>query len=322
MEIVLITSLVLILLTAGAMWKMGVISQTPKRLSNKVTPPMFYENIAFTSHSAKIKGWFIPSENNKSKDNDSMNSAYPLIILVHGWGSNRSSMLRYALPLYAEGYSLLLFDVRSHGESDSVPALTVKTFRDDVIAAVQYAKKRHDVDPTNIGIVSHSFGGFGSVLALKKELNIRALVTDSMPVQFRTIMEAGLSRFKLPYFPFGYILLKVGFLRAKISKEERQEFDVVSALDQRNTPVFLVHSLLDDYVPSSELDFVVQNVSKEVEYLHVNKKGHRSSETDPLFWQHVLPFLKQHLIMNNHVQTDTYSHVHKDNYSHVLVKEK
>jgi pimeloyl-ACP methyl ester carboxylesterase len=322
MVIVLITSLILIILAAAAMWKMGVKSQTPRRISNKEIPPMFYEDITFTSHSAKVKGWFIPSKNNESNDSDSINSAHPLIILVHGWGASRASMLRYALPLYAEGYALLLFDVRSHGESDGVPALTVKTFRDDVISAIQYAKKRHDVDPTNIGIVSHSFGGFGSVLTLKNDMNLRALVTDSMPVQFRTIMEAGLSRYKLPYFPFGYILLKVGFLRAKISKEETQEFDVVSALDQRKTPVFLVHSLLDDYVPSSELDFVVQNVSKEVEYLHVNNKGHRSSETDPLFWQHVLPFLKQHLILNNHVHTDTYSHLHKDTYSHVLVKEK
>jgi pimeloyl-ACP methyl ester carboxylesterase len=309
MLIVSITSLILIILAAGALWKMGVKSQTPRRLSNKTTPPMFYEDITFTSHKAKIKGWFIPG-----KDNNPMNSSPPLIILVHGWGSSRSSMLRYALPLYMEGYSLLLFDVRSHGESDGIPALTVKTFRDDVIAAVHYAKKRHDVDPMNIGILSHSFGGFGSVLTLKNDMNIKALVTDSMPVQFRTIMEAALSRYKLPYFPFGYLLLKVGFLRAKISKRERQEFDVVSALNHRNTPVLLVHSIHDDYVPSSELDFVVEHVSQEVEYLHVNSKGHRSSETDPRFWQNVIPFLKQHLIMNNHVHTHP--------LSNVLVKEK
>lgn len=314
MFIVSITSLVLIILAAGALWKMGIKSQTPRRMLNKVTPPMFYEDITFTSHSAKVKGWFIPSKNNESKGSDSMSLTRPLIILVHGWGASRSTMLRYALPLYAEGYSLLLFDVRSHGESDGVPALTVKTFRDDVIAAVQYAKNRHDVDPTNIGIVSHSFGSFGSVLTLKNDMNIRALVTDSMPVQFRTIMEAALSRYKLPYFPFGYLLLKVGFLRAKISKRERQEFDVVSALNNRKTPVLLVHSIHDDYVPSSELDFVVEHVSQEVEYLHVNSKGHRSSETDPRFWQNVIPFLKQHLIMNNHIHT----HPH----SNVLVKEK
>lgn len=293
MYVFLSVSIILVVVVCGLFWKVAVKSQTPKRLPIDSTPQMSYEDISFTSHSDMVYGWFISNKRNKESYSKS-----PLILLVHGWGSNRARMLRYVNPLYEAGFSILLFDVRSHGESDAVPALTVKTFREDVEAAIHYAWSRGDVNPDQIGILAHSFGGYGSTLAIKNKLNIKALITDSMPAQFRTIMESYLSKYKLPFYPIGYLLLKLGFLRAKISKNELEELDVIKALDQSHTPVLLIHSINDDYVPASELDHIIEHASPSVEYLYVESLGHRRSETDPRFWENVLPFLTSKLNHN------------------------
>lgn len=270
-------------------WKLAVISQTPKKVPVTITPDLPYEDISFISGTDEVKGWFIPSE---TKDYGKA----PLVILVHGWGANRARMLRYVKPLYQSGYSLLLFDVRSHGESDSVKALTVEIFRDDCIAAIQYSKSRTDIDPNQIGILAHSFGGFGSIIANKEDLGINAVVSDSAPCQFSTIMKASLKRFKLPYYPLGPIMAKIMFIRAGISRKELREFMVPQAIQNRKSPILMIHSKKDDYVPSTELDYILGYVN--ILHLYVESIGHRSSEKDPQFWKTVLPFLKENLSNN------------------------
>lgn len=284
--------IILFLGAAMGIWKLGVKSQTPKRVTTTKVPDLVYEDVVINSGNSVLKGWFIPAPEQKEERS-------PLVILVHGWGSSKSRMLRYAGPLSQAGYSLLLFDIRGHGESDEVKALTIKTFRDDILSAVQYAQTRADIDPRRIAILGHSFGAMGSIIANKKQLGIKAVVTDSMPARIRTVMEVNLRQYKLPYFPLGPILSKLMFIRGELSSKELIDFNVLEALNQRKSPVLLIHSKHDDYVPFGELTYLVENIKPvegaEAEYLYVESKGHRSSETDPLFWKQVLHFLKRHV---------------------------
>lgn len=282
--------LLVVVSLAAAIWMIGVKSQTPKRIQTDKTPDVPYTKVVIPSDNGKLKGWFIPSA---SKEDPS-----PLIILVHGWGSSKSRMLRYIKPLHGAGYALLMFDVRGHGESDDVKALTVKVFRDDIIAAVQYARQMKHIDLDRIGLFAHSFGGFGSIFANTKPLGIRAIVTDSAPTRLRTIMEVSLGHYRLPYFPLGPILSKLMFIRAGISRQELQQFEVLSAMDDQKSPILMIHSKNDHYVPPKELAYLIDNDKMDGvnrSYLYVESKGHRSSETDQQFWKSVLPFLKKHI---------------------------
>ena len=45
-------------------------------------------------------------------------------------------MLRYVDTLHEEGYALLLYDARSHGESAGIPATSGLTMRDDLLAGI------------------------------------------------------------------------------------------------------------------------------------------------------------------------------------------
>jgi len=280
----------ILLVFAAGIWKMTVKSQTPKRPAQNKTPGMPYQDIIIPSGEAKLRGWFVPVETGGEQS--------PLIILAHGWGSNKSRMLRYLLPLHREGYAVMMFDVRSHGESDDVKAPTVKVFYEDIVAAVRYALRREDVDRQRVGLIAHSFGGFGGIIANTKQLGIRALVTDSMPTRFRSIMEASLSQYKLPYYPLGPILSMLMFMRAGISRRELKQFNVLEAMDHQKAPVLMIHSKYDDYVPPAELAYLIDHGKVDgtmKSHLFVESKGHRGSETDPRFWPTVLEFLRRQL---------------------------
>ncbi|WP_274364079.1 alpha/beta hydrolase [Paenibacillus thermotolerans] len=279
---------IVVLAVCIALWLLTVKSQSPKKTEGSAVPAFPYDKISFTSSGSQIAGWFI-----SNRDNENLEKK-PVVILAHGWASSKSRMLRYAETLYKEGYALLLYDARSHGESESIKAPTVKSFRDDLLAAVRFAMQREEADPDRVAVLAHSFGGFGGVLALKETDRIKALVTDSMPAQFDTIMKAYLSRSSLKHLPLAYFLLRIGFWRAGISRKEVKRFDPVSILKQTSIPVLLLHSKKDDYVPVTELDYLVSQLpGVSHQYLHTS--GHRNSHKDPDFWNSVLPFLRRHL---------------------------
>jgi pimeloyl-ACP methyl ester carboxylesterase len=281
---------ILLLLIALLIWIMGVKSQAPpKNKELTAIPAVPYENIVFLSKGLSIRGWFIPSIQTASPP--------PLIIIVHGWGSNRSRVLRYAEPLHKAGYALLLFDARGHGESDPYPTPSGIMFRDDVLSAIDYASSRTDIDAERIAIFAYSLGAFGSILAMEHEPRIKVMVTDSMPVRMETMITSELKRHKLPIFPLAFFIPKIWYFRIGISAQEAKRLDIVQIINRTQTPMLLIHSRRDDYISSAELDYVLTNVKPDrVEHLFVHTQGHRSSETDPEFWGKALPFLSKHLL--------------------------
>jgi pimeloyl-ACP methyl ester carboxylesterase len=286
----------LLIIAAIIIWLLGVKSQTPPiNKAIQALPSMPYDDITFTSGGLKLQGWFIPAKNDPSRIGP-LNELPPLVIIVHGWGSNRTRVIRYVEPLYNEGYALLLFDARGHGESDSYPTPSGIMFRDDVIAALDYAQTRSDIDLNRIAIFSYSLGAFGSTLAMGQDSRFKAIVTDSMPIRMETMITSELRRHKLPIFPLAYFIPKIWYYRIGITTKEAKKLDIVSIINRTQTPMLLIHSRLDDYISSTDLDYVIAHVPPHrVEHLFIHSPGHRSSETDPAFFATALPFLKKHL---------------------------
>lgn len=287
--VVTVVVFLLIILLMGLNY-IAVKSQTPRRLEPTLSPDVGYEDVTIVSEGATLKAWFIHSLEHRDQS--------PLIILVHGWGSSKQRMLRYTEPLLNAGYALLLFDVRGHGESDVVKICSAKIFKADVLAVLNFAQKRPDVDRDRIGILAHSFGAFSSVIANAEHIGIKALVTDAMPTRFETMVQASLVQINMPYNFIVPIIAKLMYVRAGITKQDLKQFSVPDALNEQKSPLLLIHSRLDDFVPVTELTYLIeQNTipSSSVDYILVESRGHSASEQDPMFWKNVLPFFKKHV---------------------------
>jgi uncharacterized protein len=166
---------------------------------------MNFENIKFkAADGVNIKGWLIPGFLNK------------LIILTHvggltKYGSTVSyrnfsklynkeiEFLKTAVHLHKEGYWVLMFDFRNHGESSPDPnhgiaGVGLKEYQ-DVVGALHYIQGRDDLKNADIGFVSFCMGANSTIIAMSKEpeafKNVKCLFAVqpiSMGVFIRTYM--------------------------------------------------------------------------------------------------------------------------------------
>lgn len=274
---------------AAALYGLTAKAQQPRLLPNTSKPTVPYETVEWTSGGQTVRGWMLPQTGPGQK---------PAVLVAHGWGSNRSRVLRYALPLHEAGYSVLMYDARGHGESDPYSAPSGLMFKEDLLAALSWLRTRPDVAPDRIGVIGHSLGGFGAVLALDDGAPITALVTDSMPVRFSTMIGSELRRRKLPSFPLAHIIPYLMVKRSRIPRSVLKRADPARILAEnatgRKVPVLLIHSRRDAYVSSAELEHVLSR-TPGLPHLFVESEGHSVSERDPAFWPAVQSFFAAHL---------------------------
>jgi dienelactone hydrolase len=141
--------------------------QPARRSIGDLAPSVAYENVSLTTTDGlTLRGWYIPSHNRAA------------IILLHGYGGNRTEMLNRAEILARHGYGVLLYDERASGESDG----EVRTFGwldvNDVPIALAYLQQRPDVDAQRIGILGFSIGGQIALRAAAQSDQIAAIVAE------------------------------------------------------------------------------------------------------------------------------------------------
>jgi len=281
----------------GGAYVVSAKMQTPKRRPIEALPRAPYETVRFESEGVPMAGWFIRPE---AAGTDA-GTPLPTVVIAHGWGSNRSRVLRYAHPLVDAGYAVFVYDARCHGESGSVKAPTGLMFKADIRAAVETAAKLPGVDASRIAVLGHSMGGLGALLACADGLPVRAVVTDNSPLTLETIIRSELKRRKLPAFPLDRIIPRVWLFRAGIPYSEVASLDMPAWVmanaeavrEGRGTPVLMIHATGDPIVPADELRGVAAKAP--VEHRFVEADGHSSSERAEGFWETVLPFLERHL---------------------------
>ncbi len=101
-----------------------------------------------------------------------------MLILVHGKNASRSFSLEYARPLWEHGYSLLLFDMRGHGQSDGEHYTYGQSEQYDLVGAANFVKAK-GFGPGRIGVIGWSMGGATALMGMSVTPDIRAGVMDS-----------------------------------------------------------------------------------------------------------------------------------------------
>lgn len=94
-----------------------------------------------------MAGWQVPSENGAT------------IILLHGYGGNRTAMLWHAKHLVNARYGVLLYDERASGESEGMRRSYGWEDPRDVAGAIHFIETESGNGSERIGIIGCSIGG-------------------------------------------------------------------------------------------------------------------------------------------------------------------
>jgi uncharacterized protein len=126
-----------------------------------------YRSISFPSPDGfPLAGWYIPTHNGA------------VVLMLHGYGANRTELLERAVVLAKAGFGVLLYDLRGHGESGGVIRAMGWPDTKDVQAAVDFARQLPGVDRDRIGIFGFSIGGQIALRAAAEDKRLHAIFVD------------------------------------------------------------------------------------------------------------------------------------------------
>lgn len=255
---------------------------TPRRKENKNVPNVAYETIEIKMDTGTIRGWLMKSDD-KSKG---------CFLLIHGWSSNKSDMLRYAGPILANGYDVLIADVPGHGESNANgKQVSIKSFVDTIQALLDFVEERSDINHNGIYVLGHSIGGTAASIVNATDLRICALITDSMPTSLKSISQSMAENIKIPYIPFGWLFVSWFLLRGGVFFKARKEWHLEEIIKKQKSKALAIHSSQDRKVSITNVDVLLNN-SNFKQIIKVSTEGHNNCVKDKHFWTHVFHFIE------------------------------
>jgi len=249
-----------------------------------------HEDVTFNSRDGIVlKGWWFE-----------VPGADRAVVLVHGRGRNRvnSDFMEAGIAklLLVHGYSVLLFDLRGHGESGGTRyTLGIEEPR-DILAAIDLAATKADIERRRVAIIGESLGGGSAIMTVKADPSIGPVVTDSAFADANTVVSESATKYTNlpPWFTPGIVLMSRLFLGLDISQVTPSK--VVAAYPER---AFLFIQCTDDTtVPLHHgLDLKAASRNPRTELWVVQGCEHvKAFATHPDEWaQHVLNFLEREL---------------------------
>lgn len=233
----------------------------------------------------KLVGWFIPSENGA------------VIIMQHGYKSERDELLNEAEMMHRHGYGVLLTTVRAHDQSEG-DLITLGYYEmADLEAWYQYLLTRDDVDPGKIGMIGNSYGGMLSIEYAAQNPNIKAVVANSAFSSMQDTVSTSIKHFTgLPEFPFVPLIIFWAETDTGIKMEEIDTTKWIPQISPR--PVFLMQGGVDTTI-SPQSGQILYDAAKEPKELWFDPElGHVDFDTERAeeYEARVAAFFDQYLL--------------------------
>ncbi|NET38197.1 MAG: alpha/beta hydrolase [Cyanothece sp. SIO1E1] len=183
--------------------------------------------IGNSTQAGRIHSWWLPSQHHRSlKPQDRV------LIYLHGNSGNVGDNIWHAKRFHQLGFSVFLVDYRGYGLSEGEFPTETQVYQDAEVAW-NYLTQQQQVLPEQIFLYGHSLGG-----AIAIDLAVRQPQAAGLIVQgsFTSIRE-------MADWTGGYDLIPIDLVL-------NQRFDSINKVKSLQMPVFFIHGINDDAVPS------------------------------------------------------------------------
>lgn len=170
----------------------------------------------------------------------------PIVVALHGWGANASTLWPIVEPLTSAGLAVVLCDATCHGESGQEDFASLPRFADDLRAVLAALRGRADLDPWRVALLGHSVGAAAVLLQAARGGPIRAVVSLAAFAHPREVMLRWLREHHLPRQGLGEAVLE------EVQRTIGARFDDIAPVNvagRIDCPVLLVHGARDTTVP-------------------------------------------------------------------------
>ena len=235
----------------------------PRRSPVEASPSDFdlaFEEVGIPSGDLTLAGWFVPADPARIDDSRSARRTRgPAVAIVHGWESNRGRTFAHVRYLHAAGFHCLVFDVRGHGDNpeEHLP-ISVPEFGADTAAAARWLLERADVSA--VGVLGHSMGGAGAIVAGAAEQRIGAVVSVSAPADIvrMTRRTFEIAEMRVP----AVIATPLAWLTARVllwpRGDSMEGASATAAAALYRGPLLILHGAQDRAVPVAHVELIAE----------------------------------------------------------------
>lgn len=221
--------------------------------------PPATERVQFSATDAvKLSGWFVPRP-------DTTRAA----VLLHGHWGHRRQMLARAKLLHAQGYAVLLYDARGHGESDGNHVTLGWHETRDLLGALDYLRGRGFKE---FGLLGASQGAATIALAAQHLHDVRWAVLES---SYPTLHDAVDCRFRdvfgFPGWLGGMLMLPFAEWRLGVRVSDIAPLEHIGAL---RCATFVLHGENDRHTLSASARQLFERVRAPKSFWLVPGAGH------------------------------------------------
>ena len=168
------------------------------------------------------------------------------MVVVHGWGSNKSAMLDQAAVLH-DRYNLLIVDLRNHGQSEAAPTTQGVREASDVEAFVDWLETTKA--PEQIAVFGVSMGGVTVLNEADSDERIDAVIVESTHATMANVIQARLEQAGYPLsLPGSWAVLLGTLARTGQDVSSADAVQAIARLDER--PVLIVTGGQDETIPA------------------------------------------------------------------------
>jgi pimeloyl-ACP methyl ester carboxylesterase len=189
-----------------------------------------------TRDGVRIAAWYIPA-------GDGAASTGPTVVLAHGYGENKSTMLPWAELLH-DHYNLVLFDFRNHGQSTGNQTTQGVLEANDLRAVIDWLEKTKK--PRRLALLGVSMGGASSLHEAVGDSRVDAVILDSTHATLANAIQARLTRQGYPLaLPAAWGILLGGLIR---TGQDMSTIDPIREITRLHRPVLIIVGGRDDAI--------------------------------------------------------------------------
>ncbi|WP_127470586.1 alpha/beta hydrolase [Thiomicrorhabdus aquaedulcis] len=262
------------------------------RMANQQTPKEY--GLAF-------KSIYVPSHQNTTLSCWWM-QAHPSscvsVIILHGWGANKSTLLPLAKPFLDLGINVLLVDAHNHGDSQTRGTSTMPKFAEDLVSVTEWLKIHQPRQSQTLIVLGHSVGAAATLLAAANTPQADGYIAIASFAHPQLMMQRQLGKLNavpgLSWVISAYVQWVIG-----------ARFDAIAPLTSVSKivkPVLCIHGTLDQVIPLSDFKLLCQAATPWVHCVEIAGADHDSID---LIEQH---FDTIRLFLHNSLGVD-YGHI-------------
>ena len=252
-----------------------------RKITIELPPEFPYQTVhLLTKGNLSLEGWYIPVDSSKGT-----------VILFHGLGGNKSTVLKQAYEFRYLGFNVMMVDLRAHGKSDG--NVTTMGFREgeDVKIAYEYILKKGE---RNIILYGISLGSFVIAKAFY-DYNI-APSRIILEIPFSNIKKLIGVRGKMigfPERPFDSFITFWASIEQGFNAFNQDTYKYVRKI---NCPVLMQCGETDIFASPVERDLIFEKIASSEKKLVIYEHAvhQRLLDADPLKWrQEVTEFVSE-----------------------------